>query len=116
MSAWQDCDDCGATLLVTIPYECRSLCHACWEDAKRDGRWTGGPMGDNQTGSEPTTVTVSVNMFEQAISHKRCKLCGTIRTSSHSGGLCQLCYKRQMERCQKIHYATRRRTRHEPRS
>ena len=95
---WQNCDDCGATLLVTIPYDGRSLCHTCWEDAKGDGRGTGGPMGDNQTGDEPTTVNVSIEMFEQAIVHKRCRLCGGIHTSSHSGGLCQLCHEKHMER------------------
>ena len=95
MSAWQNCDDCGATLLVTIPYECRSLCHTCWEDAKSDGCGTGGPMGDNQTGSEPTTVTVSVNLFEQApmqaISHKWCNSCST--SIANGGSRCPSCGK-----------------------
>ena len=95
MSAWQDCDDCGATLLVTIPYDGRSLCHACWEDAKGNGYGTGGPMGDNQTGSEPTTVTVSVNLFEQApmqaISPKWCNSC--MANITHGGSRCQSCGK-----------------------
>ena len=98
---WQNCDDCGATLLVTIPYDGRSLCHTCWEDAKKSDSG----IGDNHAGDEPTTVNVSIEMFEQAISHERCRLCGGICTSSHSGGLCQLCQERHMERCKKKHYA-----------
>ena len=100
---WQNCDDCGATLLVTIPYDGRSLCHTCWEDAKESGCGSDGMMGDNQTGNEPTTVTVSVDMFEQAIIHKRCNLCGGI--CINSGSLCQLCRERHMERSRKKHYA-----------
>ena len=92
---WQNCDDCGATLLVTIPYDGRSLCHACWEDAKSDGRGTGGPMGDNQAGDEPTTVTVSVDLFDQApmhtISPKWCNSCGT--SIANGGNRCPSCGK-----------------------
>ena len=111
MSAWQSCDDCGATLLVTIPYDGRSLCHTCWEDAKRDSCGTGGPMGDNQTGSEPTTVNVSIELFEQepmqAIGSKLCKSCRIVITnSSSSGGLCPLCGKRMMMRYTKKHMAS----------
>ena len=110
---WQNCDDCGATLLVTIPYDGRSLCHSCWEDAKENGCGTGGPMGDNHAGDEPTTVNVSIEMFEQAIVHERCRLCGGIRTSSHSGGLCQLCHEKHMERCRKKIYSWYKRKRME---
>ena len=104
---WQNCDDCGATLLVLIPYDGRSLCHTCWEDAKESGCEAGGLIGDNQTGDEPTTVTVSLNLFDQApmqaISPKWCNSCGGI--CINSGGMCQLCRERYMERCKKKHYA-----------
>ena len=98
---WQNCDDCGATLLVLIPYDGRSLCHTCWEDAKESGCGS----GDNQCGDEPTTVTVSLDMFNQAVVHKPCMSCGGIYTSSNSSGLCRLCRERHMERCKKKRYA-----------
>ena len=95
MSSWQNCDDCGATLLVTIPYDGRSLCHACWEDAKESGCGSDGLMGDNQAGEEPTTVTVSLDMFDQAPMHainpKRCNSCGT--NIVDGGSRCPSCGK-----------------------
>ena len=95
MSAWQNCDDCGATLLVTIPYDGRSLCHTCWEDAKESGCGSDGMMGDNRTGDEPTTVMVSLDMFDQtpmhAINPKRCSSCGT--NIVESGSRCPSCGK-----------------------
>ena len=95
MSAWQNCDDCGATLLVLIPYDGRSLCHTCWEDAKESGCGSDGMMGDNQTDDEPMTVTVSLDLFDQvpmqAISPKWCTSC--VANIVDGGSRCPSCGK-----------------------